>query len=96
MDLTIKIPESLEEKLKSAAQEEGLSEADYVNRLLQRDLEFYTPTAPEDKLRDENDKRPIWEVIEDIVAEIPPEDFEKVPVDGASQVDHYLYGHKKR
>lgn len=92
MELKIEIPESLEEKLKSAAQEEGLSEADYLNRLLQRDLEFYEAWP----VKDENDKRPFWQVIEDIVAEIPPEDAEKAPVDGASQVDHYLYGHKKR
>jgi hypothetical protein len=26
----------------------------------------------------------------------PPEETEKVPADGAAQIDHYLYGHPKR
>ena len=26
----------------------------------------------------------------------PMEEYEKLPRDGASQVDHYLYGHPKR
>jgi hypothetical protein len=28
--------------------------------------------------------------------DIPPEEFEKLPKDGASQLNHYLYGHPKR
>lgn len=42
------------------------------------------------------DERPIWEVITDIVKEVPDEVFERLPKDGASQVDHYVYGLPKR
>lgn len=42
------------------------------------------------------DPRPIWEVMLDNVKDIPPEEFAKLPKDGASEVDHYLYGHPKR
>jgi antitoxin component of MazEF toxin-antitoxin module len=40
--------------------------------------------------------RPIWERIAALVADIPPEELDKVPTDGASQHDHYLYGTPKR
>jgi Arc/MetJ-type ribon-helix-helix transcriptional regulator len=40
--------------------------------------------------------KPIWEVIEEITREIPDEEFLKLPVDGAEQHDHYLYGTPKR
>jgi len=37
-------------------------------------------------------RRRISEVIADIVADAPPEELAKLPRDGASQVDHYVYG----
>jgi hypothetical protein len=42
------------------------------------------------------DPRPIWEVILDNMKDVPPEEFAKLPKDGASEHDHYLYGHLKR
>jgi len=36
--------------------------------------------------------RPIWEIVEEIGASVPDEDWEKVPTDGARNLDHYLYG----
>jgi antitoxin component of MazEF toxin-antitoxin module len=41
-------------------------------------------------------RRPIWEEILDLVKDIPPEELDKPPVDGAAQIDHYLYGAPKR
>jgi antitoxin component of MazEF toxin-antitoxin module len=41
-------------------------------------------------------RRPIWEEIHDLVKDIPPEELDKLPTDGAAQIDHYLYGHPKR
>jgi antitoxin component of MazEF toxin-antitoxin module len=40
--------------------------------------------------------QPIWEEIADLTADIPPEELDKLPTDGAAQIDHYLYGHAKR
>lgn len=40
--------------------------------------------------------RPIWEEILDLAAGIPDEEFAKLPVDGAEQHDHYIYGTPKR
>jgi antitoxin component of MazEF toxin-antitoxin module len=39
---------------------------------------------------------PFWERIEALTAHAPPEELDRVPTDGAAQVDHYLYGHPKR
>ena len=38
----------------------------------------------------------ISQVIREIMSDVPWEQFEQFPRDGASQVDHYLYGHPKR
>ena len=40
--------------------------------------------------------KPIWEEFEDIAASIPDEEWAKLPVDGAEQHDHYIYGTPKR
>jgi Arc/MetJ-type ribon-helix-helix transcriptional regulator len=39
---------------------------------------------------------PIWEEFEKIAASIPDEEWAKLPVDGAEQHDHYIYGTRKR
>jgi antitoxin component of MazEF toxin-antitoxin module len=39
---------------------------------------------------------PIWERIAARAAQTPQEEVDKLPADGAAQVDHYLYGHPKR
>ena len=44
----------------------------------------------------ERPRRPIWEEIIALTADIPPEELDKPPVDGAAQLDHYLYGAPKR
>ena len=41
-------------------------------------------------------RRPIWERIAEMVADVPPEELAKLPTDGASQHDHYISGTPKR
>lgn len=40
--------------------------------------------------------RPIWEIAAEISAEIPIEEWEELPSDGAANHDHYLYGAPKK
>jgi antitoxin component of MazEF toxin-antitoxin module len=40
----------------------------------------------------ERPRRPIWEEIIALTADIPPEEFDKLPPGGAAQIDEYLYG----
>ena len=44
----------------------------------------------------ERPRRPIWERFAALTADAPREELDKVPTDGAAQLDHYLYGHPKR
>jgi Arc/MetJ-type ribon-helix-helix transcriptional regulator len=41
-------------------------------------------------------QKPIWERILERSAAIPDEEWDKLPVDGAEQHDHYIYGTPKR
>jgi hypothetical protein len=89
MNLTIEIPDALEAVLKTKAHDQGVNPSGYARQVLERDLRSGGPKR-------EPNERPIWEVILDHAKTVPPEAFEKLPKDGASQVDHYLYGHPKR
>ncbi len=40
--------------------------------------------------------KPIWKIIEEIGAAVPAQEWDKVPTDGARNLDHYLYGHAKQ
>jgi hypothetical protein len=40
--------------------------------------------------------RPIWEVIEEVMSQVPAEDLADLPTDPAEQQDHYIYGAPKR
>jgi hypothetical protein len=40
--------------------------------------------------------RPIWEIFEQLSQQAPPDEWSKLPSDGAEQHDHYLYGAPKR
>ena len=51
-------------------------------------------TAPAPSSRPKN--KHIWDVAAELVAEMPAEDLACLPVDGAAQHDHYIYGTPKR
>ena len=36
--------------------------------------------------------QPIWEIADEIIATIPDESFDHLPLDAAANLDHYLYG----
>lgn len=41
-------------------------------------------------------REPIWERLARLAADAPAEELAKLPTDGASQLDHYLYGAPRR
>lgn len=90
MTLTIELPDEQQAALAAKAQRQGISPEQYARLVLEHDLEA---VGPEEQSRD---SRPIWEIMLDNLKDIPPEEFAKLPKDGASEVDHYLYGHPKR
>ncbi|WP_416674109.1 DUF2281 domain-containing protein [Egbenema bharatensis] len=41
-------------------------------------------------------EKTIWEEVDELMAEVPDEEWKKLPTDGSYQHDHYLYGTPKR
>jgi hypothetical protein len=46
--------------------------------------------------RTDVDRKPIWEVVDEINAGLPADTWENVPTDGSINLDHYLYGTSKQ
>jgi hypothetical protein len=93
MTITLPLQPQEEAKLIAVAQAKGVSTDALVREALDKILaESPDPQAEPPK----TDGRPIWEVIVDNMKNVPPEDLALLPRDGASQIDHYLYGHPKR
>ena len=96
MTLTIELPDERQEALAAQAQAQGVSAEQYARQLLEHALEVTGSPAATGPEEQSSDPRPIWEVMLDNLKDIPPEAFAKLPKDGASEIDHYLYGHPKR
>ena len=48
------------------------------------------------KAKPDSNLQPIWELARKLAASIPAEELRRLPTDGASQLDQYLYGAPKR
>lgn len=90
MTLVLELPDNKEAALKAKAKAQGVSAEQYVQRIVDRELE-----RPE-SLAVSPAKRRISERIAEIMEDVPAEEFAKLPKDGARQVDHYVYGLPKR
>jgi hypothetical protein len=40
--------------------------------------------------------KPLWEIADDLLKDVPQEVLDRLPTDGAVQHDHYIYGTPKR
>lgn len=85
MTLKIDLPDEQQAALSAKARARGISAEEYVREVLERDLD--ARAAP---------RQPISEVIREIWSDMPEDVLAKLPRDGASQVDHYVYGLPKR
>lgn len=85
MTLTVELPDRKEAALKARADARGMSAEQYVQQIVDRDLE-----------ETDSDSRSVWELFAESRKRVPPEEFAKLPKDGADEHDHYLYGHPKR
>lgn len=84
MTLIVELPDEQEAVLAAKARAEGLSAEQYARQLLEHAL-----ASPETK-------QPLSAKIREIWADMPDEVRTKLPADGASQHDHYIYGVPKR
>ena len=67
-------------------------EQDRVARLILDEVEAFG----KENGKGEPPQKPYWEVIQDIMKDVPDEELEKLPKDGAAEIDHYIYGTPKR
>jgi hypothetical protein len=92
MNLNIEVRDELVGELNARAREQGVSPDRIATQILEDTLgagiEPLSGLPPKDPR--------IWEVIAQNMSDLPLEEFEKLPRDGAAQVDHYLYGHPRR
>jgi hypothetical protein len=75
----------------AAAAAEGLSLENWLRKVAREQARAAASVAAE--LESAKDYRPISQVIAEIMSDVPAEELAKLPRDGASQIDHYIYGH---
>jgi len=92
MTITLPLQPQEEARVIAIAQAKGLS----TDALVREALDKILSDTPERLAEPSGESRPIWEVLLDNMKDVPPEEFAKLPKDGASEHDHYLYGHPKR
>jgi hypothetical protein len=92
MTITLPLQPQEEARLVALAQAKGVS----TDTLVREALDKILADAPGQPDKANRELRPIWDVILDNMQDVPPEEFARLPKDGASEHDHYLYGHPKR
>lgn len=94
MTITLPLEPQEEARLLAVARARGLPPDAIVRAALDRVLAEGAESVPAQA--EARDLRPIWEVIFDNMKDVAPEDLARLPKDGASEIDHYLYSHPKR
>lgn len=89
--MSITINATYEDGVLKPAQPLPLSEHAQVLVTVEQQLEAALPRDPQP-----TGEVPLWEQILALTRDLPPEVFEGLPTDGASQHDHYIYGTPKR
>lgn len=64
--------------------------------LIGREVEIVVQEAFQAEPPSPDLEKPIWEQFRDVASQIPEDAMRQLPVDGAAQHDHYLYGTPKR
>ena len=88
MTVTIELSPDKEAAFKAQAQAMGLTIEQWLLRLAEQ--------AGQRPQGQKSDARPVWDVIAENMRHVPAEDLAMLPRDGASQIDHYVYGLPKR
>ena len=101
--MNINLPEHVERSIHSAVQSGRFASVDdamtkaallLLEQLKQVPPVSKQPTAAQEPPADA--RKPIWEEILELTADVPDEEWDKLPTDLAEQHDHYIYGTPKR
>lgn len=93
MTVTLNLSPEREAALKEVAQAQGISAQQWLQSLVDERLQNSDVLKAEPPAG--KDDRPIWEVFVEAMKDVPREALASLPKDGASQIDHYIYGHPK-
>lgn len=89
----IEIPDEQAAALTAKAAAQGLTLQEWFKRLAVNPDES---AAAENHAERVGARKPVWEAIRELFADVPPEALEALPEDGLTQIDHYVYGTPKR
>lgn len=92
MTVTLDLNPEVEKGLLSRAHARGVSLDDYLQELVAK--EANSPQTAEPLV--EKPLQTAAEIVLSCMRNVPPEIMAKMPVDGASQHDHYIYGWPKK
>ena len=84
MTLTIDLPDEEVRALTSRAKAQGVSAEQYARLVMEHDRTAGTA------------RQPISQTVREIWSDMPADVRAKLPRDGASEIDHYVYGLPKR
>lgn len=99
--MTITLPGDLEHSLQAAVQTGRFGSADdlvaeIVREYLRRPDVREAAPGPLAGQGAAEERKPIWERIQDLMADVPEEEWDRLPTDLSEQHDHYIYGTPKR
>ena len=109
--MTINVSQDVENSINAAVRSGQFASADEMIARLVREYaqRFRLPTVapsspernalqiPKAEQADEVTSAPsILDMVDELRKRVPPEEFAKLPTDGARQLDHYIYGLPKR
>ncbi|MFL6214646.1 MAG: hypothetical protein ACJ74J_12230 [Blastocatellia bacterium] len=52
--------------------------------------------SPEELVRRRQADEPVWQMVLQIMRNVPEEEIDRLPPDGAEEHDHYIYGTPKK
>jgi len=91
MTVTIQLSDEQVATLRAQAADEGLTLDAWLQKLADQYAQSRSPSSTGSSVR-----HPIWERIAERMKTVLADVFERLPHDGASEHDHYLYGSPKR
>ena len=94
ISLSPKLEKLVHDKVASGQYESAEAVVAEALRLLEEHEERQPPS--DDLQAEEDEHRPTWEVALDLFKDIPEEEWENLPSDGALEHDHYIYGTPKK
>ena len=94
--MSLQVRPETEARINALATASGVSVDEYLSALVNRTPLGEEPAASAGEAPVIRTQPRIWEVIAENMKDVPPEAFAKLPKDGASEIDHYLYGLPKR